>query len=65
MGSSLYATALSPAMESTQRPVQLVPGTLFPEVKRPGRERHHSPTSSAEVKNAWSYASTPPYVFVA
>jgi hypothetical protein len=25
----------------------------------PGREAEHSPPSSAEVKNAWSYISTP------
>jgi hypothetical protein len=29
-------------------------------VKRPGREVYHSPPSSAEVKNAWSYTFTPP-----
>jgi len=29
------------------------------EVKRPGREADHSPPSNAEVKNAWSYTSTP------
>jgi hypothetical protein len=29
-------------------------------VKRPGREADHSPPSSAEVKNAWRYTSTPP-----
>jgi hypothetical protein len=28
--------------------------------KRPGREAYHSPPSSAKVKNAWSYTSTPP-----
>jgi hypothetical protein len=28
-------------------------------VKRPGREADHSPPSSVEVKNAWSYTSTP------
>jgi hypothetical protein len=28
-------------------------------VKRPGRKADHSPPSSAEVKNAWSYTSTP------
>jgi hypothetical protein len=32
----------------------------FPGVKRPGREVNHSPPSSAEVKNEWSYTSTPP-----
>jgi hypothetical protein len=33
--------------------------------KRPGREADHSPPSSAEAKNAWSYTSTPPYAFMA
>jgi hypothetical protein len=37
----------------------------FPGGKRPGREADHSPPSSAEVKNAWSYTSTPQYVFMA
>jgi hypothetical protein len=32
----------------------------FPGGKRPGREADHSPPSSAEVKNVWSYTSTPP-----
>jgi len=35
-------------------------GGSFSEVKRPGRESDHSPTSSAEVKNAWSYISSLP-----
>jgi hypothetical protein len=30
------------------------------EVKRPRREADYSPPSSAKVKNAWSYTSTPP-----
>jgi hypothetical protein len=38
---------------------------LFPwGLKRPGREADHSPPSSAEVKNAWSYTSTSPYAFM-
>jgi len=37
----------------------------FPRVKGPGREADHSAPSSAEVKNAWSYTSTPPHVFKA
>jgi len=32
--------------------------------KRPRREADHSPPSSADVKNAWSYTSTPLYVKV-
>jgi hypothetical protein len=40
-------------------------GVLPPEVKRPGREADHSPTTSAYVKKTWIYISTPPYVFMA
>jgi hypothetical protein len=35
------------------------------ELKRPGRETDHSPPSSADIQNAWNYASTPQYAFVA
>jgi hypothetical protein len=38
-----------------QPPIQWVLG-----VKQPGCEADHSPQWSAEVKNAWSYTSTPP-----
>jgi len=34
-------------------------------LKRPGREANHSHPSNAEVKNAWSYTSTPKYSFMA
>jgi hypothetical protein len=34
-------------------------------VKWPGHEADHSPPFSAEVKNAWSYTSTPPIRFMA
>jgi hypothetical protein len=34
------------------------------QVKRPGREADHSPTTSAEVKKMWLYTSTPPYAFM-
>jgi len=40
--------------------MQWVPGAVSLEVKRPGREADHSPPSSAQVKRAWSYTSTPP-----
>jgi hypothetical protein len=33
--------------------------------KAAGHEADHSPPSSAEVKNAWIYTSTPQYVFMA
>jgi len=38
-------------------------GGSYPVVKRPGRVSDHSPPSGAEVKNAWSYTSTPQYPF--
>jgi hypothetical protein len=40
-------------------PIRWVPEAYYPEVKRSGREAYHSPSSSVEVKNAWSCASTP------
>jgi hypothetical protein len=33
-------------------------------VKQPGHEADHSTLSSAKVKNACSYTSTPPYIMV-
>jgi len=39
-------------------------GALSLEVKRLRREADHSPPPNAEVKNAWSYTSTSPYVFM-
>jgi hypothetical protein len=64
-GIFLFATAFRPSLGSTQPPIQCVPGNVSPAVKQPKREADHSLLSSAEVKNAWSYTSTPPYVFTA
>jgi hypothetical protein len=44
----------------TQPSIQWVQGAFSLGVKRPGHEADHSPPSSAEVKNAWNYTSTPP-----
>jgi hypothetical protein len=41
-------------------PIQWVPGHLSPELKRPGREADHSPTTTVQVKKTWTYTSTPP-----
>jgi hypothetical protein len=38
-------------------------GGSYTGLKRPGSEADHSPPSRAEVKNTWSYNSTPPYTF--
>ena len=40
-----------------QFPIQKVLGVPTG-AERPGSEAHHSPRSSAEVKNEWSYTST-------
>jgi hypothetical protein len=38
-------------------------GTLL--LKRPKSQADHQPPSSSEVKNAWSYTSTSPYIYMA
>jgi hypothetical protein len=60
-----YNTVSRTALGSTQTPIQWVPGALSLEVKRPGREGDHSLRSNAQVKNTWSYTSTPPYTITA
>jgi hypothetical protein len=40
-------------------------GTPLSDVNRLGREAHHSPPTSAEVKKRWICTSIPPYVFMA
>jgi hypothetical protein len=50
----LFIVASRTALGSTQPPIQWVPETLFPGVKRPVRAADHSLPSSAEVKNECS-----------
>jgi len=59
-GLSLVPTASRSALMPTQLPIQWAPGVLSLEIKRPGREGDHSPTSSGDIKNARSYNYTPP-----
>jgi len=49
----------------TQPPIKCVMAALPPGIKLAERENGHSPTSSAENKNAWSCTYTPPYVIIA
>jgi hypothetical protein len=65
LGIFLFTTVSRTALGLTQPPIQWVPGALSLGVKRLGLEADHSPPSSVEVKNAWSYTSTPQYVFMA
>jgi hypothetical protein len=53
-----------PALVSTQPPIRWVLGATSPGLKRQGREAHHSPPTSAEVKKTWVYTS-PPCAFMA
>jgi hypothetical protein len=61
----LFSTSYIPTLGSIQPAIQWVSGPLYPGVKRPGREAHHSPPSSAEVKKMWIYTPTSPYAFMA
>jgi hypothetical protein len=55
----LVGTSPKSTLGPTQPPIQCEPGALSPEIKRLGREADHSPPSSAEVKNSWSYIPIP------
>jgi hypothetical protein len=59
----LFASVSRPALGPTQPPIQWVPGPLSLGAKWPGCEADDSPPSSADVRNTWSYTSTPQYVF--
>ena len=50
-------------ISSRALPASYLMGTevLSPGIKRRGPETDRSPVSSSEVKNAWSYISSPPY----
>jgi len=56
----VFTTASRPDLGPTQPPIQFVWV-----VKGPKCEVNHSPETSAEVMNAWSYTSIPSYVFMA
>jgi hypothetical protein len=46
----LFTTAFRTELGPTQHPIQWVPGAVSLGIKRPEREAHHSPPSSADVK---------------
>jgi hypothetical protein len=51
--------------DQTSLPSNGYRGVLCLGVKWPGREAHHSPPASAEVKKMWIYTTAPPYAFMA
>jgi len=53
-GIFLFTTVSRLALGPIQPLIQWIPGDVSP-----GPEADHSPSSNAEVKNAWSYISTP------
>jgi hypothetical protein len=57
-----FATESRPALRPHQPPIQWVPENLFLGVKRSVVKLATQPPSSAEVKKAWSYNSTPQYI---
>jgi hypothetical protein len=65
LGIFLFTTDPRPVLGPTQPPIQWVSGALSLGVKRPGRKADYSAASSSEVKNAWSYTSTPQYTIMA
>jgi hypothetical protein len=58
-----WAATSRSGLQSTPPTTQWVPRDLYLGIKRPGCEGDHSPPSTAEVKDALSYTSTPSYCF--
>jgi len=56
----LFATTNRSALRLTQRSILLLPGNLSLDKSGREHEADHSPPSSTDIKNTWSYTSTTP-----
>jgi hypothetical protein len=56
---SLSSKKFRQCLDTIQPPIQRVTVVLYLEIKQTQRETEHSPQLTAEVKNEWSYNSTP------
>jgi hypothetical protein len=65
LGIFLLTTASRTTQGPTKPTIKRVKGALSRRVRRPGSEADHRPQSSAEVKNARRYTSTPQYSLIA
>jgi hypothetical protein len=63
-GFLLFSTASGPDLRPTQPHIQWGLGVFSLGLKQLGHEADHSPPSSDEVKNVWSYTSAPQYFFM-
>lgn len=59
----LFSQPSRPALGHTQLPVEWIQGVISPGVERSSLQSDHSPQSAVEVRNDWSYTSTPPFMF--
>jgi hypothetical protein len=60
-----FSTASRPTLGLIQTSIQWRLRFHFPGVELPGREADTPPAPSTEIKNARSYTSTPPFLFMA
>jgi hypothetical protein len=60
-----FFTSSRPVLGPIQPSMQWIPEYFPPEVKRHGREAHHSPPISVYIKKVWIYTSTASYFFMA
>jgi hypothetical protein len=58
--SRVFSTSML-ALRTTQPPIRWIPEGG---VERPVNEADHSPPTTAETKNTWTYAPTPPFVLI-